>query len=97
MAAAGTGQRNRELVANEFAATVGEDWRTAGETCQVLLADAGGRTSEPAAVRDYAGPYCPAAGATGIDAPGGDFTEFSSQICFSGNVRCWNFVKTGPG
>jgi Transposase DDE domain group 1 len=84
VATAGTAQRNRELVANEFAATVGEDRRTAGETCQVLLADAGGRTSDAAAIRNHAGLYCPVASAAGINAREGTSQSFSSQTCFSG-------------
>ncbi len=55
MAAAGDAPTNRELVAYEFAATAGEERRTAGQTCALLMADAGGRTSEPAAVRGDAG------------------------------------------
>src|SRR5450759_2667331 len=38
VAAAGVAQANRELVANESAATAGEDERTAGKTCPLLLA-----------------------------------------------------------
>lgn len=38
-AATGVAQANRELVADELAATAGEDGRTAGETCPLLLAD----------------------------------------------------------
>src|SRR5271157_3623906 len=56
VAAAGVTQANRELVAHEFAATTGEDGRTAGETCSLLLATPGGRTSDAAAVRGDAGP-----------------------------------------
>ena len=55
MAAAGDAPTNRELVAYEFAATAGEERRTAGQTCALLMATAGGRTSEPAAVRGDAG------------------------------------------
>src|ERR1019366_2493938 len=51
VAAAGFAERERELVADQSAATAGEDWRTAGEACALLLASPGGRTSEPAAVR----------------------------------------------
>src|SRR5271157_987899 len=56
VAAAGVAQGNRELVAYEFAATAGEDRRTAGQTCALLLATAGGRTSDAAAVRGDTGP-----------------------------------------
>ena len=55
VAAAGVAQANRELVADEFAAAAGEDRRTAGETCSLLLAAAGGETSDAAAVRGDAG------------------------------------------
>ena len=51
VAAAGVTKANRELVAHEFAATTGEDGRTAGETCPLLLAFAGGEPSDEAAVR----------------------------------------------
>jgi|SRR5271169_4638932 len=51
VAAADVAQANRELVAGKFAATAGEDRRTTGETCALLLATAGGRTSDAAAVR----------------------------------------------
>ena len=60
-------QRDRELVADESAATAGEDRRTAGETCALLLATVGGRTSEPATVRGDAGPDRATAGTDGID------------------------------
>jgi hypothetical protein len=46
--AAGAAQTNRELVADESAAT-------AGEACTLLLAFPGGRSSESAAVRGDAG------------------------------------------
>src|SRR5271157_1528130 len=56
VAAAGVAQGNRELVAYELAATAGEDRRTAGQTCALILATAGGSTSDAAAVRGDAGP-----------------------------------------
>ena len=59
--------KNRGLVADESAATAGEDRRTAGQTCALLLVIAGGRTSEPAAVRGDAGPDRATAGTGGID------------------------------
>ena len=65
--ASGFAQRDRELVADEPAATAGQDRRTAGETCTVLLAAPGGRTSEPAAVRGDAGPNRAVADTDGID------------------------------
>ena len=51
----------------ELAATAGQDRRTAGETCALLLATAGGRASEPATVRDDAGSDRSAPGTNGID------------------------------
>jgi hypothetical protein len=41
------------LVAHEFTATTGEDGRTGGETCPLLLALAGGEPSDEAAVWEY--------------------------------------------
>ena len=70
VAAAGVASTNRELVADQSAATAGEDWRTAGEACALLLATAGGRTSDASAVRGDAGPYCSAADTDGIDRRG---------------------------
>src|SRR5712692_192667 len=55
VAATGAAPRNRELVADESAATAGEDRGAAGEACPLLLASAGGWTSERAAVRGDAG------------------------------------------
>jgi len=57
----GAAPRNRELVAEKSAATAGEDRGAAGEACPLLLASAGGRTSESAAVRGDAGSACAAA------------------------------------
>src|ERR1019366_9747893 len=56
VAAAGVAPRDRELVAHQPAATTGEDRRTSGQTCALLLAIAGRRTSDAAAVRNDAGP-----------------------------------------
>ena len=53
VAAAGVTKANRELVAHEFAAPTGEDWGTAGETCPLLLALAGGEPSDEAAIWEY--------------------------------------------
>ena len=66
VAAAGAAEENRELVADELAATAGEDRRTAGETCPLLLAAAGGRPSDAAAVRGDAGPDRAATDTDGI-------------------------------
>ncbi len=51
--AAGVTKPNRELVAHEFTATAGEDGRTAGETCPLLLALGGGEPSDEAALWEY--------------------------------------------
>ena len=51
------------LVADESPAAAGENRRPAGEARQILLAPAGGRSSEPAAVRRHAAEDLGAAGA----------------------------------
>ena len=53
VASAGVTKANRELVAHEFAATTGEDGRTAGEARTVLLALMGGGPSDEAALQEY--------------------------------------------
>jgi len=55
------------LVADKSAATAGQDRRTAGKTCTLLLAFPGGRASEPAAVRSDAGTDRAVADTHGID------------------------------
>jgi hypothetical protein len=50
----------------ESAATAGGDEGTAGATCTMLLAVAGGRTPESAAVRSGAAEHSDAAGTHGI-------------------------------
>src|SRR5664280_890471 len=72
VAAAGVAQANRELVVDESAATAGEDGWTAGQTCALLLATAGGRTSDAAAVRGNAGPD---RAATDTDGIGGSWSS----------------------
>jgi hypothetical protein len=67
VAAAGVAEANRELVADESAATAGKDWRTAGEACALLLASPGGRTSESAEVQSDVGPDRAAAGTDGVE------------------------------
>jgi len=37
--AAGAADGNRNVVINQFAAAAGENWRTTGKVCTVLLAD----------------------------------------------------------
>ncbi len=66
MAATGAAPTHREVLADEFAATAGEDRRAAGETCALLLATASGRTSDAAAVRSDARPDRSASGTDGV-------------------------------
>jgi hypothetical protein len=66
VATAGTAPTDRELVADQRAATAGEERRTAGQTCALLLAVPRGSPSESAAVRDDAGSDRAAAGTDGI-------------------------------
>ena len=54
---------------DEPAATAGEDRRTTGQTCELLLAIAGGRTSDAAAVRGDARPDRAATDTDGIGGP----------------------------
>src|SRR5437899_1547793 len=54
VATASVAEEDWELVADELAAAAGEDGRPAGETCALLLAFAGRRTSESEAVRQHA-------------------------------------------
>ena len=53
MHAADVAQANREPVADESAASAGEDGRTAGETCSLLPAFSGGKPSAEAALWEY--------------------------------------------
>ena len=55
VAATGAAAKDRELVPDELAAPVGEDRRTAGETCPVLLVVVSGEPPDWAAVCQYAG------------------------------------------
>ena len=57
---------DRELVADQLAAAVGEDRRTAGQACTLLLAAAGGEPSDAAAVWRHAAEDRDAAVAGGI-------------------------------
>jgi hypothetical protein len=64
--AAGVTQANRELVAHEFAATTGEDERTASEGRTVLLPLTGGETSDEPALQEYGAADRGAVGGDGI-------------------------------
>ena len=63
LAQTGSAATGQALVAHESPAAVGENWRPAGEACAVLLAPAGGRSSEPATLRRDAAEGLGAAGA----------------------------------
>src|ERR1039458_4727364 len=66
VAAAGVGQANRELVADQFTATAGEDGWTAGEACTLLLATVGGEPSDAAALWEHGETDCGAAAASRV-------------------------------
>jgi hypothetical protein len=72
MASAGATKANRELVAHEFTATVGEDRRAPGETCPLLLAAVGREPSDEAAIWEY--------GAADRGAARGKRVEDSSKV-----------------
>jgi hypothetical protein len=54
LAAAGIAAEDQQLVADEFTAKTGEDGRTAGETCPLLLAAVGGEPPDETVVWQYA-------------------------------------------
>ena len=54
MATFGTAAEDQAVVADEFAAVLGQDRRTAGEARAILLAFAGRRALEPQAVQQHA-------------------------------------------
>ncbi len=54
MATAGVAKENRQLVTDEFAAALGEDWRPVGQACALLLAPVGRGAPESEAVRQHA-------------------------------------------
>jgi hypothetical protein len=66
VAAAGSAPTDRELVADESAATSGENQRATGETC-TFTTGYWRKASEPAAVRGDAGPDRTVTGADGIE------------------------------
>ena len=68
--AAGVAQANREPVADQPAATAGENRRPSDQARPVLLATAAGRTSNAAVVRGGAGPDRAATDTNGIGGPG---------------------------
>ena len=86
MAAADVAQANRELVADQLATTAGEDRRTAGETCPLLLAIAGRRASDAAAVRGHARPDRAATDTDGIAL--GEVSRSESGYSGWGKEKC---------
>src|ERR1035437_7045784 len=66
LAATGTSAEDWQLVFDELAAAVGEDGRTAGETCPVLLAMVGREPSDAAAVCQHVGTDSWAVASVGI-------------------------------
>src|ERR1035441_5998058 len=72
VAAAGAAKQDRQLVADELAATAGEDGRTIGETRPVLLPATGGEPPDAAAVRKHAAADRRAALADRIGRRGGE-------------------------
>ena len=54
LATIGVAEEDRELVIEEFAVKFGQDRRTAGETCALLLATVGRRAPHSAAFWQYA-------------------------------------------
>ena len=75
----GATTENRELVLDEPPATLGENGRTAGETCAILLAFAGRRAFEPQAVRRHAAQDLGAAAAKRVALTGRGSTVFGSK------------------
>ena len=66
VAALGAAQQNRELVADEPAAAVGEDGRQAGQACPLLLVVVGGESSDAAAVWQHGAANLGATAACGL-------------------------------
>ena len=78
------------LVAHESPAAVGENRRPAGEACQVLLAPAGGRASDPAAVRRHVAEDLGAAGAGRLTRGTGNAVRLAKQwpTCGAVSEKC---------
>ena len=66
VAAIGAAGTDRSLVADQLAAAVGEDRRAFNKACSLLLAAAGGESSDAAALREHAAKDRDAAVASGI-------------------------------
>jgi hypothetical protein len=76
----GISEEGWELVADEFAAALGEDRWTAGETCALLLAAAGRRASHAGASWQHAEKDRGAAAAEGLAKQGRQRIERSEAI-----------------
>ncbi len=66
MATAGSARADREVVANQLAAAAGENRRAFNKACTLLLAVAGGESSDAAALREHAAENRDAAVTSGI-------------------------------
>ena len=67
VAAAGAAEEDRQLVADEFTAAAGENGRPIGQARAVLLAAAGGKRPDAAAVRGDGATDCGLAGEDWLD------------------------------
>ena len=94
VAAADVVQANRELVADQLATMAGEDRRTTGETCPLLLAIAGRRASDAAAVRGHARPDRAATDTDGIAL--GEVSRSESGYSGWGKEKCCK-SRRNPG
>jgi hypothetical protein len=95
LAAAGAAGVDREMVADQLAAAVGEDRRTAHQTCALLLVAAGGASPDPAALCRHAGEDRGAAVASGISGPrnGVGFGDAEGR----GRDRCVRILPKNSG
>ena len=66
MATAGSARADREVVANQLAAAAGENRRAFNKACTLLLAVAGGESSDAAVLREHAAENRDAAVTSGI-------------------------------
>src|SRR5450631_1942222 len=85
VAAADVAQAHRELVADELAATTGEDGRTVSETCPLLLATVGGEPPDETVVCQHAPADCRAVASDRIAGAAGTEKSIQSQ---EGTEKC---------
>ncbi len=85
-------EANRQVVADEFTTTPGEDGWTAGEARPVRLVVVGGGTPDAAAVRRYRAADCGTAGVWRVNAAG-QKTNYSSERRGGGSVREMGFRR----